>query len=70
MSENQSECVHNWAYYIICPDNIAPESKVRSQVRVKGNDHLIKKLLIVNKFSLSEPQEMYREQYGEYAYCW
>ena len=23
---------------------------------------------LLNKFSLSAPQEMYREQYGEYAY--
>ena len=37
----------------------------------KGNDHHLKKPLIVKQFSLSAPQKMYREQYGEYVYwCW
>ena len=28
----------------------------------------LRRFLLLNKFSLSAPLEMYREQYGEYAY--
>ena len=28
----------------------------------------LRRFLLLNKFSLLAPQEMYREQYGEYAY--
>ena len=34
----------------------------------KGNDHKLKKLLIVKQILLVSTLEMYREQYGEYAY--
>lgn len=33
----------------------------------RGNDHQIKQLLIVKKFSLSTPQQIYRDQHGEYV---
>ena len=35
---------------------------------MKWLDCQVKKLWLINKFSLSVPKEMYREQYGEYVY--
>ena len=38
-------------------------------INIRGSDHQKKKLLIVNKFSLSGLyKEMYEEQYGGFAY--
>ena len=34
----------------------------------KGNDCQPKKFRLLNKFSLSAPKKMYREQYGENGY--
>ena len=34
----------------------------------KGNDHQLKKPWLFNKFSLSIPLEIYREQYGGNGY--
>ena len=44
---------------LISPYNITPESNKGH--KNQGNDHQL-------KFSLSALQEMYREQYGEYAF--
>ena len=33
----------------------------------RENDHQIKQLLTVKKFSLSTPQQIYRDQQGEYV---
>ena len=55
---------------LILPYNITPESNIKvTRIHDQGNDHLLKKPLIAKKkFSLSAPQELYREQYGECAY--
>ena len=54
---------------LILPYNITLESNIKvTRIHDQGNDHLLKKLLIIKKFSLSAPQELYREQYGECAY--
>ena len=50
--------------YLNSPYNISPESNTKNN----GNDHQLKKLLIVKQILLAEPQEINREQYGEYAY--
>ena len=49
------------------PYNITPElyikiMKIKEIVTREGT------FWLANKFSLSAPQEMYEEQYGEYAY--
>ena len=51
---------------LISPYNITPESNIKV-TRIK---EMITNLqnLVLNKFSLSALQEMYREQYGEYAH--
>ena len=53
--------------HLISPQNIILESNVEvTRVTEMITDHTNSYLFY--KFSLSEPQEMYREQYGEYAY--
>ena len=47
---------------------------LKSNVKVKRKKEMITNqgsYWLIDKFSLLAPQEMYREQYGEYAYwCW
>ena len=50
--------------YLNSPYNISPESNTKNN----GNDHQLKKLLIVKQILLVRAQEINREQYGEYAY--
>ena len=53
--------------HLISPHNITPESNIQ----VTGIKQIITNLRnsgFLNKFSLSAPSEMYREQYREYAY--
>ena len=34
-----------------------------------ANDHQLRKLWLLNKFSLLIPEELHREKYREYRYC-
>ena len=52
---------------MISPNNITLESNIKV-TRIKEMITNLKSSWFLNKFSLSAPQEMYREQYGEYAY--
>ena len=55
-------------WHLISPNNINPGSKMKA-INIRGSDHRKKKLLIVNKFSLSGLyKEMYEEKYGGFAY--
>ena len=51
----------------ISPYNIILESHVKV-MRIKEMITNERSFWLVNKFSLSAPLEMYREQYGEYTY--
>ena len=42
---------------LISSFNISPESSIKA-TRIRGNDHQLKKLLMVKKISLSIPLEM------------
>ena len=42
---------------LISSFNISPESSIKA-TRIRGNDHQLKKLLMVKKISLSVPLEM------------
>ena len=52
---------------MISPNNITLESNIKV-TRIKEMITNWKSSWFLNKFSLLAPQEMYREQYGEYAY--
>ena len=55
-------------YHLISPYNITPESHFKV-MRIKEMVTGAWTFWFANKFSSSAPQEMYKEQYGEYA-CW
>ena len=55
----------NW--HQISPYIVTPESHIKV-MRIKEVITNQISFWLVNKFSLSIPQEMYKEQYGEYAY--
>ena len=52
----------------LSPYNINPESIIKVMRIMEMTNNLLSSWLILNKFTFSAPQEMYREQYGEYAY--
>ena len=52
---------------LISPYNVTPESNIKV-TRIKEMITNLKSSWFLNKFSLSALQEMYREQYGEYAF--
>ena len=52
--------------YLISPYNITPESHIKV-MRIKEMITTLRGSSLLQKFSLSAPQEMYREQYGEYV---
>ena len=54
-------------WYLISPFKITPKSNINIK-KNQENDHKQINSWLFNKFSLSAPQEMYREQYGEYAH--
>ena len=41
---------------------------IHEGLKNEGNDHQLKKLLIVNQILLVSTLRMYDEQYGEYSY--
>ena len=58
-------------YHLISPYNITLESNIKVMRIMEMINRYRSSWLLSDKFSLSAPQEMYREQYGEYAYwCW
>ena len=52
---------------LISPYNITSESHIKV-MRIKEMITNWKSSWLLNKFSLSAPQEMYKQQYGEYTY--
>ena len=53
--------------HLFSPNNNTAESFIKI-MRKKGNDHQPKKFWLLNKFSSSVPNEMHREELGEYKY--
>ena len=53
--------------HLFSPNNNTAESFIKI-MRKKGNDHQLKKFWLLNKFSLSVPNEMHRGELGEYKY--
>ena len=54
--------------HLISPYNITPESHIKV-MRIKEMTTNWRSCWLLEKFFSSAPQEMYREQYGEYE-CW
>ena len=53
--------------HLISPFNITPESNIKV-MRIKEIIIILGTSWLLNKFSLHAYEEMYREQYEEYAY--
>ena len=56
---------HNSDYHLISPYNITPQSNI-NVTRIEEMITNLRSSWLLNKFSLSAPQEKYREQYREY----
>ena len=54
--------------HLIYPCSITPESNTKVMNVKEMITNLKKSCWLLHKFSLSAPLEMYKEQYGEYAY--
>ena len=53
--------------HLISPNNISPDSNIKI-IGIKEMITNLRRSWLLSKFFLSAPLEMYREQYGEYAY--
>ena len=56
-------------WYLISPFNVIPKSSIKV-MRIKEIIINWRTSWLLNKFSFPAHQEIYGEQYGEYAYWW